>query len=190
MYTEPSGVHVVPLADLIHCRHQIQVVLAAPVTQHRIDELLAVSGRTARVHRQRNVTGARQHLMPRHEGIVKGAIRPAVYLQHQRILLGAVKSRRVVQPALNVPAIAADAEFFHIDRRVLGQPCVVVRCQPPPGGPGSVGRADVQVPRHGRPRRRHHNAAGIRIQSHRCDHLTAPGDRHRLAPAVAGGHVQ
>ena len=61
------GIHVAPLADLVQCGHQVAVVLAAPVAQHGVDELLPVGGRAARIDRQGQKAGAGENLVPGHE---------------------------------------------------------------------------------------------------------------------------
>ena len=99
-------VDVRPSRHLVDGRHDVAVILAAPVSEHRLDEVDAVAAGAARVDGQHDVARRRQHLLDRVEGVVEGALGATVNVQHHRVLAGRVEARREHDPGLDLHAAA------------------------------------------------------------------------------------
>src|SRR5688572_273488 len=109
-----SAGHVQPLLvdpprreRVIDARHQIVVVLAAPIADARGRELLAVGVAAARVRVEDAVPSAGEHLELVEEAVAVRRMRPAVHLEYQRPLLRGIETARLHEPALDHPAIRA-----------------------------------------------------------------------------------
>src|SRR6185503_3695554 len=83
-------------------------VLAAPVADAGLGELLAVRVAPARVRIEDRVAAANEHLELVEEAVPVRAVRSAVHLEDEWPLLRRVEAARLEEPALDLPSVGAD----------------------------------------------------------------------------------
>ena len=92
---------------MVDGRHEVLVVLAAPVADARLREPFAVRVTAARIGVEHGVAAAGEDLELVEEAVAVRAVRTAVDLEHQRPLLRRLEPARLEQPALDLPAVRA-----------------------------------------------------------------------------------
>src|SRR5581483_11889311 len=87
-----------PLDELIQRRHEVHVVLAAPIADDRAPEELPVAVGSPRVHVEDDVAHAREHLELVEEGPAVLAMRTAVDLHDSGIEAARLEVLRLEHP--------------------------------------------------------------------------------------------
>ena len=188
------GVDIGPPADLIEGGQDVSVVLAAPVPQHRLDELPPVGGRAPRVDAQHQIPRRGQDLLNRVEGVVKDPVRPAVDVDHEGVLSIGREVGGEPKSAFDRLPRPLDRELLEPRRGVLFKILRVLAGEPPGRARLEVDEPKVPsgVGRHGQ----HHRPLGVAVEGER-GHQTAAAregfefgavlaqlEQKRLAPAV------
>ena len=119
-------VHVRTLRDDVHRLHQVIVVLHAPASARAVREIRTVAARPARIREEHHDALRREVLEFVEPPFVVLAVRSAVDIQHDRILLARDVAVRLHQPRLDFEvAHAAIRESFRIAPRDFRVQCVV-----------------------------------------------------------------
>src|SRR5439155_9906145 len=103
--SHPRRIDVTSLENLVDAGHQILVVVAGIMELDDVAELLAVGRAAARIGVEHDVTLGRHPVEFVRERVAVRCVRPAVYLENERIFFRRVEMRWLQDPALNPLAV-------------------------------------------------------------------------------------